>query len=239
MRWSGPGFAEELRGLCTSARGPQPAPPNVSVVVGERKGRSRTKHYVYAQGTQLLVTSHDAAVIRAVIRALSILGTEPPEGTLPLRAVLLLHADGTATAVDGRLTEHVNVSAAHLARGGHRLIATPRLALRPAAASVELPEWECSVGVSPEELNRRHPLGREGDPMISGTVRLKRFAHIAKVPPSSLAAAIAEVVPLTTNGARTARTDDVARLADLAGRVRFDFAPGWDPKLVRAVLESP
>ncbi len=107
VRWSSGGLDAELRALAAGALGVGDAPANVSVVLGERTGRTRSKHQIHVQGQLSGMISSDSGLIRAVIRALGAIAIEPPPGSLSLHAFLVIDPDGGAVAIDRRLVADV------------------------------------------------------------------------------------------------------------------------------------
>ena len=125
IRWSRSGLDAELRILAGAALGVQDAPPNISVVLGERTGRTRTKHELHVQGQLSSMISSDSGLIRAIIRALGALAAEPPPGSFSVNAFLMIDADGTAVAVDRRLADDVRRLGPKVRRSGQRVLHRP------------------------------------------------------------------------------------------------------------------
>ncbi|MGH9178398.1 MAG: hypothetical protein ACRD0N_07580 [Acidimicrobiales bacterium] len=236
VRWTRTGLDAELRALAGGALGRHDAPPNLSVVVGERSGHKLTKHQLTVQGRLLCVTGHDGGLLRALVRALGTLVAGAPPGTVALSAFLVIDPSGIATIVDHRLAAQFRRLEPRLRRAGHRVVEPPTLFVRPASATVSLPDSAGAVGVSRRALDRRWPLEGADDDLVAGDVAVSKLVYGCSREPESLAFAMAEMMPLVRDGAGLVRTTDVERLSQLAQRLPTEPVPGHDPGHLRRVL---
>lgn len=236
VRWTRSGLDAELRALAAGALGPQDAPPNLSVVVGERSGHKVTKHQLVVQGRLLCVTGRDGGLLRAVVRALGALVAGPPPGTVALSAFLVIDPAGIATIVDHRLAAEFRRLEPRLRRAGHRVVEPPSLFARPASATVSLPDSAGAVGVPRSVLDRRWPLDGVDDDLVAGDVPVSKLVYGCSREPDSQAFAVAEMLPSVRDGAGRVRTTDVERLAQLARRLSTEAVPVHDPGRLRRVL---
>lgn len=236
MRWSRAGLDAELRALATAAVGVEAAPANVSTVLGERAGRTRTKHQLHVQGDLTTVTGADGTLVRAVIRALGALAVGAPEGTLTLKALLVLSAGGTATIVDRRLATGLRSLEPGLRRAGARITAVPHVLIRPATGEAVLPDGAGALGVSVAEVDTRWPRQRGDDDLVAGPVPVDRLVYAGRPDPESTAAAVADMAPMLRDGTGRLRTDDVAALTAFAGAVEHEVAATADRTRLRRAL---
>lgn len=236
VRWSRAGLDAELRGLAGAALGPHDAPPNVSIVVGDTSGRSRTKHHMVVQGELVAATASDAALVRAVIRALGALVAVPPPGAVALNAFALVDPAGAATIVDRRLAGEFRRLEPRLRRSGRRLVEAPRLHVRPAGATLALPDSATGLGVSLEALDRRWPLEGMVDDLAAGDLPVSGVVYAGRAEPESRAVAVADMVPLARDRVGSVRTVDVGQLAVMAEAVPTEPIPSHDRGRLRRAL---
>jgi hypothetical protein len=215
VRWSQRGLDAELRALAGAARGVQDAPPNLSIVVGESAGRTRAKHQLHVQSRLLNVIRSDGGLVRAIARALATLAVEPPPGTLPLNALLLIGPDGTAVAVDSHLSMDVRPLGARLRRQGLRIAHPPRLDFDPDRSVAVLGDPAAALGVSKLALAARWPIGPEDDDLVAGEVRIVRFVYVGRPEPESRADSVADMLLMLRDPTGRLDRGKVARLAAL------------------------
>ncbi len=226
IRWTRAGLDADLRAVCASALGPQDAPANVSVVLGESVGGIRSKHHLYVQGQLLSTTGGDGSLIRAIVRTLGCLAADPVPGTVSLRAFLVIDPDVAAVAVDRRLEGDLLRLEPLLRRRGQRVLMLPRLDAWPDRGAAVLPDVASALGLSVEALNARWPVQPGDDDLATGEVPITRFVY-AGLPQSRLRAdVVAAMVPLVRDPTgRVARTD-VAGLAALTAHVGVNGVVG-------------
>ena len=234
VRWSRTGLDGELRALADSARGVQPAPPNVSIVLGEDRGATRSKHQVHVQGKLLSVLAGQGALVRTVVRALGSLATIPPPGSLSLDAVLVLDSGGGACVVDGRLSPQIHQLEPLLRRRGRTVLRSSRLHVWPARGTVVLPDAAAAVGVSVAELDARWPLQPGDDDLAAGEVALNRLIY-AGPESTSRVDTLAAAVPMVRDGAGRLDRVAVAALATFIGHIETGGVSG-DPSRLAALL---
>lgn len=236
VRWTRSGLDAELRALADGALGTHDAPPNLSVLVGERSGHKVTKHQLVVQGRLLCVTGRDGGLLRAVVRSLGALVAGAPPGTLALSAFLVIDPSGVATIVDHRLAAEFRRLEPRLRRAGHRVVEPPSLFVRPASATVSLPDSAGAVGVSRRELDRRWPFDGVDDDLVAGDVPVSKLVYGCARDPESQPFAMAEMLPLVRDSAGRVRTTDVERLTQLAQKLSTEPVPTHDPGRLRRVL---
>jgi hypothetical protein len=219
VRWNRAGLDAELRALAAGALGAQDAPANVSIVLGERTGRQRSKHQIHVQGRLLGTTTSDGGVIRAVIRALGALAGGSAPGTLSLDAFLVVDSNGRAVAVDRRLAADMQRLGPRLGRGGGHIVHLPHLEVRPHSGTAVLPDGAAGAGISLEALETRWPLEPGDDDLASGEVPLAAFLYAGRPDPESPAHAVAEMVPMLRDPTGRVDRSDVAALAALVTNV--------------------
>jgi len=220
VRWSRGGLDAELRALAAGALGVQAAPANISVVLGERTGRTRSKHQVHIQGHLSSLISEDGGLIRAVIRALGALASGSPVGSLSLDAFLVLDPGRVAVAVDRRLAADVRGLEPQLRRRGRRVLELPRLDVLPDSGRAVLPDGAAAIGVSLEALDARWPLESGDDDLVAGELPITRFVYAGHPDAPSRADATAEMVPMVRDQTGRVSRAVVAQLAALTGHVR-------------------
>ncbi len=222
--------------MAAGALGVQDAPPNVSVVLGERTGRTRSKHQVHVQGLLASMISGDGGLLRAVIRALGALAAPVPPDTFPLGAFLVVDADGTAVAVDRRLSADVRLLGPRLRRLDRRVIHVPHLDVRPDAGIAVLPDAATAVGVSVEALDARWPRQPGEDDLSSGEMLLSGVIYAGRPEVVSRADAAADMVPMMRD--RSGRVDraKVAHLAPLTARLPLSGVLMQDRKRLAGLL---
>ncbi|HEV3364904.1 MAG TPA: hypothetical protein VG795_12345 [Acidimicrobiia bacterium] len=213
VRWSRPGLDSELRALASGALGVQDAPANISIVVGEQTGRTRSKHELHIQGQLSSTTSSDGGLIRAVIRALGALAAEPPPGSVLVDALLVIDPDGNTIAVDRRLAADVRRLGPALRRRGGRLIQPSRLVVRPDRGAAVLPDATEALGVPVEAVDARWPLEPGDDDLTSGEVTVTRFVYAGRAEPESRADALADMLWMVRDRTGRVERTAVARFA--------------------------
>lgn len=239
VRWSRAGLDAELGALApATALGRQEAPPNLSVVVGERSGRSRSKHQLHVQGRLVCTTASDGSLVRAVVRSLVALAVGAPAGTLALGAVAVLGRDRVATAVDRRLAADLDRLAPRLRRSGHRIVDLPHIPVRPAAATAVLPDAAGALGLAVGALDRRWPRAGSDDDLTAGDVWLDRIVYAGNPQPESPAAAIADMVPMARDQTGRVRTHDIDDLAVLASATTTRGVYAGDRAALLGALEG-
>lgn len=222
VRWSRVGLDSELRALAAGALGVQDGPANLSVVVGERTGRTRSKHALHVQGQLSSTFSSDGGLIRAVIRALGALAAEPPPGSALLNALLVVDPDGNAVAVDRRLADDVRRLGPLLRRRGRRLIQPPRLLVLPDRGTALLPDAATAAGVPVEALDARWPLEPGDDDLSSGEVTISRFVYAGRLEPESRADAVADMLWMVRDPTGRVERTTVAQLAAFTAHVPLE-----------------
>ncbi len=239
VRWSRAGLDAELRALATSALGVQPAPANLSIVLGGNTGRTRSKHQLHVQGQLSSMIRGDGGLIRAVIRTLGALAAEPPAGSLSLNAFLMVNRDGTAAAIDRRLAPDLRRLDPMIRRRGRRVVQVPRLDVWPDSAKVVLPDGATAAGVSVHALNARWPLERGEDDLSAGEVAITRLVYAGQPGPESRGHAVADLLPMLRDP--TGRVDrvKVARLAELTEHLQLSGLFMQDRGRLAAVLGLP
>ena len=236
VRWSRGGLDAELRAVASAARGVQEAPANISVVLGQSTGRTRSKHQLYVQGRLRGMISGDGGLIRAVIRALAGLAGEPPPGCLVLDAVVALDPSGAAVAIDRRLAADLRRLGPHLRRGGWRVLQLPHLDVRPEAAIAVLPDGAAAAGVSVADLDARWPLEPGEDDLSAGEVTITRFVYAGRSGPESRADAVSDMLAMLRDPAGRVDRAEVAQLAALSALVELrGLATGDRPRLSDAL----
>ena len=236
VRWSQRGLDSELRALAGAALGVQDAPANLSIVVGESGGRTRAKHQLHVQSRLLNVIRSDGGLVRAVIRVLATMGVEPPPGTLPLNALLLVGPDGTAVAVDSRLSIDVRPLGTRLRQEGLRIVHPPRLDLDPDRAVAVLGDPAAALGVSRLALAQRWPIGPEDDDLVAGEVRIARFVYVGRPEPESRADAIADMLAMLRDPTGRLDRDQVAKLVALTADLELRGVFVGDRRRLAALL---
>jgi hypothetical protein len=236
VRWSRAGLDAELRALATGALGLQDAPANLSIVLGGRTGRTRSKHQLHVQGQLSSMISGDGGLIRAVLRALGALAAEPQPGSLLLDAFLVLDPAGTVVAVDRRLAADVRRLGPVVRRRGRRIIQAPHLVVRPDRATAVLPDGPGAAGVSVEALDARWPLERGDDDLAAGEVAIARFVYAGSPEPESRGHAVADMVWMLRDPAGRVDRTEVAQLAALTAHVPVTGVLMQDRGRLAAVL---
>jgi hypothetical protein len=221
VRWSRSGLDAELRALATGALGVQDAPANISIVLGERTGRTRSKHQLHVQGQLSSMISGDGGLIRAVIRTLGALAAEPPPGSLSLNVLLLVDPDGTAVAVDRRLATDLRRLGPAVRRSGRRVLQSPHLDIWPDRGTAMLPDGATAAGVSLEALAARWPLQRGDDDLTAGEVAISGFVYAGHPDPESRAHAVADMVPMLRDPTGRINRTEVAQLAALTTQLQL------------------
>lgn len=236
VRWSRSGLDAELRSMAAGALGVQDAPPNVSVVVGERTGRTRSKHQLHVQGHLTSQISGDGGLLRALIRALGALASRPEPGTLLIGAFLVIEPDGAAVAVDQRLAADVRLLGPRLRRSGRRVIHVPHLGVRPDQGTAVLPDAATAVGVSVEALDARWPQEPGDDDLAAGELAITRLIHAGRPKPESRGDAVSDMVPMVRDRTGRVSRADVTQLAALTARLPLDGVLIRDRERLAAVL---
>lgn len=229
MRWSRPGLDAELRLLTGVGLGPHEAPPNISIVVGEGRGRSRTKHQLSVQGQPTCVTRRDGPLVRAVVRAVGALTTTVPHDGLTVNAFLLLRPDGRAVAVDRRLAADFRRIEPRLRRSGLTVADVPWVVLNAGSATAVLADGAGALGLRVDDVDQRWPRDGTDDDLTAGEVAVERIVHVGGRDPESLAAAVGDMVPLVGDATRRVKVTDVELLAAFADRTQVVGLPGGDP----------
>jgi hypothetical protein len=224
-----------VRALAPAALGIGPAPPNLSVVLGERSGRTRSKHQLHVQGELSTITAADGTLVRAVVRALGSLAADAPEGRLTVNAVPVIGPRGAATIVDRRLVTELRRLEPVVRRAGAHVVDVTRVVVRSDTSSAILPDGAGALGVSVAAIDRRWPRARGDDDLRAGEVRVGRIVYAGRPDPESPAAAIADMASMVRDGGRL-RTDDIAALAALARAVECHPAAGRDRARLRRAL---
>jgi hypothetical protein len=225
VRWNRPGLDAELRALASGAIGVEEGPPNISIVLGERTGRTRSKHQLHVQGRLSNTISSDGGLIRAVIRALGALASGPPPGSLSVDAMLVVDADRVAVAVDRRLARDLRDLEPRLRRGGLRTIELPHLDVWPDRATAVLPDGPAGVGISIKELDSRWPPERGDDDLVAGEVAISRFVYVGRPEPESRGHTVADMVPMLRNSTGRVKRADVVRLVALSAELPLSAVP--------------
>lgn len=236
VRWSRGGLDVELRALASGALGVQDAPENISIVLGESTGRTRSKHQLHVQGHLTSMISGDGGLVRAVIRALGALGAESPPGSLTLNAFLVLDRSGAGVAVDARLATDVRRLGPHLRRGGRRVLQLPDLAVWPDRAVATVPDGATAAGVSVAALDARWPLKPGDDDLAAGEVALTRFVYAGRPEPESRADAVADMLAVLRDATGRVDRREVARLADLTAHLELSGLAAGDRDRLSALL---
>lgn len=226
----------QLRELCEGALGLGDAPSNVSIVVGEAKGRTRSKHHLYVQGQPMIVGATDGSLVRAVLRCIAGLATDMVVGGLALRAVLVISPEGDAIVVDRRLGPGLERLEPRLRRSGHQIISPPWLVALPESGVVVLPDVTPSVGVSVAEVDDRWPRSGTDDALSSEPRRIARIVYAGQPEAASSAAEVAQMVPLVWDGDGRVRTADVAELVVLGRAAHTTGAVVGDLASLRGAL---
>jgi hypothetical protein len=219
VRWSRAGLDAELRALAGGALGVQEAPANVSVVLGERTGRTRSKHELHVQGHLSSMIGSDGGLLRAVIRALGALAAEPPPGSLPLDAFLVIDPEGEVVAVDRRLAADVRRLGPALRRRGRRVIQAPHLVVRPDRGTAVLPDAAAAAGLSEAALDDRWPLERGDDDLAAGEMTITRFVYAGSPEPESRRHAVADMLWMLRDPTGRVDRAQVTQLAALTAHV--------------------
>ena len=222
VRWTSGGLDAELRAIAGTALGVQEAPPNLSIVLGDSEGRTRSKHQLHVQGQLLSAVAGDGGLVRAVIRALGALAAEPPSGTFPLNACLVVEPGGSAVAVDWRLTAELQQLEPLLRRRGRLLLRLPLLHVWPDRRAAWLPDAPAAVGVSVSDLDARWPLEPGDDGLKAGEVPIHRFVFPGPPTLESPAEKVAAIVPTLRDPSNRVGRGDVARLATLTADLAVD-----------------
>jgi hypothetical protein len=236
VRWSRGGLDAELRALAAGALGVQNAPANVSIVLGERAGRTRSKHQLHVQGQLSSMISGDSGLIRAVIRALGALAVEPPPGSLSLNAFVVVDSDGAAVAVDRRLAADLRRLGPMVRRSGRRVLQSPHLNVWPDRGTAVLPDGATAAGVSVEALDARWPLESGDDDLAAGEVAITRFVYAGRPEPASRADAMADMVPMLRDPTGRVDRTEVAQLAALTAHLPVGGVVMQDRGRLAAVL---
>lgn len=236
VRWSRGGLDAELRALATHALGVQDAPANVSIVLGERTGRTRSKHQLHVQGQLSSMISGDSGLIRAVIRALGALAAEPPPGSLSLNAFLVVDPDGAAVAVDRRLAVDLRRLGPMVRRRGRRVLQLPHLDVWPDRATAVLPDGATAAGVSVEALDARWPPEPGDDDLAAGEVAITQFVYAGYPEPASRADAVAGMLWMLRDSTGRVDRTDAAQLAALTAHLQVNGVVMQDRARLAAVL---
>lgn len=236
VRWSRAGLDGDLRALATSALGIQDAPPNISIVLGERAGRTRSKHQLHVQGQLSSVISGESGLVRAVIRALGALAAEPPPGSLSLNAFLVVDQDGTAIAVDRRLAADVRRLEATIRRHGQRVLQLARLDVWPDRDTATLPDAAAATGISLDALDDRWPAQPGDDDLSAGEVAVRRLIYAGRPVAESRGHAIANMVPMLRGPKGLVDRATVAQLAAFTADIELSGAPMQDRSRLAALL---
>ena len=236
VRWSRRGLDADLRALAGAARGLQEAPPNLSIVVGETAGRSRTKHQLHVQGHLSSMISGDGGLIRAVIRALGALAVDPPPGSLRLDAFVMVDAGGAVVAVDRRLSADVRILGPSVRRRGWRVIHLPHLAAWPDRGTAVLPDGAAAIGVARSAIDARWPLEPGDDDLAAGEVTITRFVYAGRAEPESRGDGVADMVPMVRDPTNRVHRTDVAQLAALTAHLPIDGVLMRDRARLSALL---
>jgi hypothetical protein len=225
VRWSRRGLDAELRGLASNAVGIQNAPPNISVVLGERTGPARSKHQLHVQGQLTSMISGDGGLVRAVVRALGALAAPPAPGTLSIGAFLVIEPDGAAVAIDRRLAADVRRLGPRLRRADRRVIHVPRLDVRPEDGTAILPDADA-----------RWPLQRGDDDLTAGELVISRLIYAGRSKPESHGDAVADMVPMVRDQTGRVTRADVAGIAALTTHFALDGVLIQDRARLAALL---
>jgi hypothetical protein len=222
VRWTQGGLDAELRALADAALGMQDAPANISIVLGQSTGRSRSKHQLHVQGHLLTMVDGDGGLVRAVIRALSALAGDPPPGSLRLNASLVIDDDNAAVAVDWRLTADLQQLGPLLRRRGRRVLHLPRLHVLPDRGSAWLADPAAVVGLTRENLDARWPLEPGDDDLAAGDVAITRLVYAGPPELVSRPERVAALVPTVRDATDRVTRGDVAHLARLTAGLPVD-----------------
>jgi hypothetical protein len=236
VRWSRRGLDAELRGLASNAVGIQNAPPNISVVLGERTGPARSKHQLHVQGQLTSMISGDGGLVRAVVRALGALAAPPAPGTLSIGAFLVIEPDGAAVAIDRRLAADVRRLGPRLRRADRRVIHVPRLDVRPEDGTAILPDAAAAVGVRLADVDARWPLQRGDDDLTAGELVISRLIYAGRSKPESHGDAVADMVPMVRDQTGRVTRADVAGIAALTTHFALDGVLIQDRARLAALL---
>jgi hypothetical protein len=236
VRWSRPGLDAELRSLAAGAIGVRDAPANLSIVVGESAGRTRSKHQLHTQAQLSSMISSDGGLIRAVIRALGGLAGEPPPGSLSLSAFLVVEPGGIAVAIDRRLAADLRRLGPVIRRLGRRVLQLPRLDVWPDRGTAVLPDAATAVGVSVEALDARWPLERGDDDLAAGDVAIARLVYAGLTAPESRGHAVADMLPMLRDPTGRVDRTEVAQLAALTANLPVAGVVMQDHGRLAAVL---
>lgn len=238
VRWSGPGPAALLARCAGAHRRDADAPPNLSVVLGGSNGAATTKHSLYVQGRQLMTTSNEARLVRAVIRAASALVVEPAAGQVRLDAVPVITPRGSVVVVDRALNHELRVLERRLARRGHRILDCTTTVVDPETGTAAVPDARAAWAIDEQALAELLPAAPGDDDLRRVDGAIARIVHLSHETPESRVAAVAYVAALARRPDGTLRTDDVVRVAALTDRVAtVPFVSDASPALLDLLLD--
>jgi hypothetical protein len=236
VRWSEGTLAERLRNVVGTALDPAPAPPNISILVGARRDVGRSKHQMYVQGEIALIASRDGRLVRGVLRAISCLADKPSHTLLPVKASLVVTADGKAIAVDRMLMQTAQALEAGLRRRGATFVDLPILRLDAVNGSVLVPDTATMLAIDRTELEARWARQEGDDDLRAGPVPLDRVVVRGLRDPQSRSTAVAMMMPLLLPPSGRVTTEDVKRLVQLSARVELTPVQPDDVAALRRAL---
>lgn len=215
------------------------APANISVVVGTSDGHQREKHQLYVQGQLVLVSARAERITRAVVRAISDLTMQQPDGTLAVRSAVVLDADGRAFLVDRQLANELWTLDRRLRRAGWRVVDTAQASVDVTEGSVIL---SCPADLLADTLtaaDEDHPDRSEGlDDLRGGPHPIAGVVFMGTADGGSLADTLAEAAPMVWQCDYSLRVADVDGLLELLQRVEpVGVRPG-DPAALLLALEQ-
>jgi hypothetical protein len=209
--------------------------PNLSLYVGDERGRVREMHRVSRRGVLVLTTPSLGRAVRAVLRHLEGL-REPPPGLLPLNGALLVGPSGALIVNDDRALSRV--AERRLSTTGWRRADGLRPVLDVVTGDVVVAGPSAAVDrAALAELERRFDADEDDSPISSGRHPLRAVLFVAGRAeelwsPAQRVAAIAALVDAERTSIRAA---DVAGIAGLVERCAVETVGSEPAQIVDAL----
>jgi hypothetical protein len=236
IRWSASGLAAGVQKLIGPNLIDGDSPPNVSVVVGSREGGVTAKHRLHVQGKLVVVTASDERLHRAVVRAVADLASAGPDGTLALRATVVVDADGQAILVDRRLGYDLWNLDRRLRLKDCRTIDTASVNVDVATGSVLLTDVASVVDHAATPDATSSQLAGLDD-LRGGSMPISRVVFSGTSDGGRLAERLAEAAPMTAQPDYSLRIADIEDLLVLFRHIASRSVRAGDAGALLAALD--